>query len=287
MYPGKFDYYVATSVPEAIQLLGQHHDAKLLAGGHSLLPLIKLRLANPAVLIDIGRVPELHGIHQQGNVITIGALTTHNDIEMSALLKSHCPILPEAAALIGDMQVRNRGTIGGSLSHADPAADLPAVMLALGAELVVAGPQGTRTIRADDFFQGLFTTALGADEVLTEVRVPVLEKGSASAYVKYPHPASRYAVVGVAAVGSVAGGNAQNMRVGVTGASDHAYRAAGVEAALNGQPFTAENVAAAAAHAADRMMMLGDLAASDTYRAHLAQVYAGRALNALRERLYR
>ncbi len=285
MYPGKFDYHVANSVPEAVQLLGQYQDAKLIAGGHSLLPLMKLRLANPAVLIDIGRVRELRGIQQQGDVLSIGALTTHHEIESSALLQETCPILPEAAALIGDLQVRNRGTIGGSLSHADPAADMPAVVLALGAELVVAGPKGNRTIKADDFFQGLMTTALHSDEVLTEIRVPVLGRGRAGAYVKHPHPASRYAVVGVAAVGGLAGGNVQDLRVGITGAGDHAFRAGKVEAALNGKPLTDENIAAAAAHAADGVTLLSDLTASERYRGHLAQVYTQRALTHMRERL--
>ncbi len=285
MYPGKFDYYVAKSVPEALQLLGQYQDAKLLAGGHSLLPLMKLRLANPAVLIDIGRVPELRGIVQQGNVISIGALTTHNEIESSRLLREKCSILPEAAGLIGDLQVRNRGTIGGSLSHADPAADLPAVVLALGAELIVAGPKGKRTIKADDFFQGLMTTAINSDEVLTEIRVPVLERGRPGAYLKEKHPASRYAIVGVAAVASLDRGNGKDVKVAITGASDHAYRAKGVEDALNGKPFDSESIAGAAKSAGNGMTMLSDLAASANYRAHLAEVYTARALNLVRERL--
>ncbi len=285
MYPGKFDYYVAKSVPEAVQLLGQHHEAKLLAGGHSLLPLMKLRLANPAVLIDIGRVPELRGIQQQGNMISIGALTTHNEIESSSLLREKCPILPEAAALIGDLQVRNRGTIGGSLAHADPAADLPAVVLALGADLIVAGPKGSRTIKADDFFQGLMTTAIHADEVLTELRVPALDRRRAGAYLKEKHPASRYAIVGVAVVASMDKGNGQDVRVALTGASDHAYRAKRVEDALNGKLFNSDTIAAAARFAADGMTMMSDLAASANYRAHLAQVYTERALNLARERL--
>ncbi len=287
MYPGKFDYYVAKTVPEAVQLLGHHQDAKLLAGGHSLLPLMKLRLANPTVLIDIGKVPELRGIKQQGNVISIGALTTHSEIESSHLLKEKCAILPEAAALIGDLQVRNRGTIGGSLSHADPAADLPAVVLALGADIVVTGPKGTRTIKADDFFQGLMATALNSDEVLTEIRVPVVGGKRAGVYLKERHPASRYAVVGVAVVGSVENGNGKDVRVGITGASDHAYRAKQAEDAVNGKPLTDENIADAAKHAADGMTMLSDLAASGPYRAHLVEVYTARALNLLMERLSR
>jgi aerobic carbon-monoxide dehydrogenase medium subunit len=285
MYPGKFDYYAASSLQEALQLLGQHQDAKLLAGGHSLLPLMKLRLANPPVLIDIGRVPELRGIQQQGNTISIGALTTHHEIESSPILQERCPILSEAAALIGDLQVRNRGTIGGSLSHADPAADLPAVMLALGAEIVATGPKGQRTIPADDFFKGLMTTALNSDEVLTEIRVPVLQQGWAGAYAKHPHPASRYAVVGVAVTGQLDAGKVKYLHVGITGASDHAYRAKNVESALIGKELNAANIAAASKHAADGMMMMSDLTASEQYRAHLAEVYTQRALRMLDERL--
>ena len=285
MYPGKFDYYVASSVPDAIQLLGQHQDAKLLAGGHSLLPLMKLRLANPSALVDIGRVPELRGVTLDAGIISIGALTTHFQIESSPLLREKCPILPQAAGLIGDLQVRNRGTLGGSLSHADPAADMPAVVLALGTEIVVAGPKGERTIPADHFFQGLFTTALNSDEVLTKIRVPAMQRGQAGIYLKHPHPASRYAVVGVAVTGSAPGGNARDVRVGVTGVSDHAFRATGVEQAINGQPLTDENIAAAVRRVTEGATVLSDLTASSEFRAHLAEVYAGRALTQLRERL--
>ncbi len=285
MYSAPFDYYAATSVTEAIGLLGQHQDAKLIAGGHSLLPMMKLRLANPSTLIDIGGVSELRGIEQQGNTIVIGALTTHHQIESSRLLQDVCPILSEAAALIGDLQVRNRGTLGGSVSHADPAADMPAVMLALGAEFVAVGPKGTRTIKADDMFVGLFTTALAADEVLTQIKGPAMAQGQAGAYLKHPHPASRYAVVGVAVVGSSSGGNASGVRVGVTGASDHAYRARKSEDAINGKPLNADTIKAAAAHAAEGASMLSDLTASAEYRAHLVQVYTARALRKLDERL--
>jgi aerobic carbon-monoxide dehydrogenase medium subunit len=285
MFSAPFDYYAAASLPEAISLLGQHQDAKLIAGGHSLLPLMKLRLANPPALIDIGKVPELRGIRQDGNMISIGALTTHTAIATSPILRESCPILPEAAALIGDLQVRNRGTLGGSLSHADPAADMPAVMLALGAEIVATGAKGTRTIRADDFFTGLFTTTLAADEVLTQINVPAMAEGQAGVYVKHPHPASRYAVVGVAVVGSATGGNASGVRIGVTGAADHAYRARASEDAINGQSLHAATIQAAAAHAAEGTMMLNDLTASAEYRAHLVQVYTRRALRKLDERL--
>src|SRR5512140_3569794 len=172
MFPSKFEYYAPATVQEAVTLLSKNQDAKLLAGGHSLLPAMKIRLANPAVLVDIGKIPDLRGIKVSADGITIGALTTHAMIASSKEIAARCPALHEAAALIGDLQVRNRGTVGGSLSHADPGADYPAVMLALGAEMKAVGPQGERTIKADDFFTGLLTTALKPDEVLTEIRIP-------------------------------------------------------------------------------------------------------------------
>lgn len=281
MYPGKFEYYRAKSVSEAVALLGQHKDSKLIAGGHSLLPLMKLRLANPAALIDIGRVKELRGI-RDGDMISIGALTTHYEIESSELLQEKCPLLPEAASMIGDLQVRNRGTIGGSLSHADPAADMPAVMLALGAQLVVTGPKGARTINADDFFTGVMQTALADNEILTEVRVPAMKHG---AYVKYPHPASRYAVVGVAVVGTEKNNKADMVRIGITGASAHAYRPMTSEMMMNGKTLATATIEEAAKHAADGVTMNSDLVASASYRAHLVVVYTKRALMKLRERM--
>ncbi len=285
MYPAKFEYIPASSVNEAVALLGQHKDAKLIAGGHSLLPLMKLRLANPAVLVDIGRVKELRGIREDGGALAIGALTTHNEIANSTLLQDKCPILREAANMIGDLQVRNRGTIGGSLSHADPAADLPAVMLALGAQMVVTGPKGSRAINADDFFTGLFQTALANHEVLTEVRVPVMASHWAGAYVKHPHPASRFAVVGVAAVGMAKDGKADMVRLGITGASTHAYRPMMTEMMVNGRTLDSDTIMGAAQKAADGVEMNSDLVASATYRAHLVVVYTQRALKMLRSRL--
>lgn len=281
MYPGKFEYFRASSVNEAVALLGQHKDSKLIAGGHSLLPLMKLRLANPAALIDIGRVEELRGI-RDGDTISIGAMTTHYEIESSELLHDKCPILPEAASLIGDLQVRNRGTIGGSLSHADPAADLPAVMLALGAQFIATGPKGSRTINADDFFTGLLQTALADNEILTEVRVPAMKHG---AYVKHPHPASRFAIVGVAAVGVEKNNLADMVRIGITGASIHAYRPMMTEMMLNGKPLETATITEAAKHAAEGVTMNADLVASAPYRAQLAIVYTKRALMKLHERM--
>src|SRR5499426_1610559 len=208
MYPAQFEYHKASTVKEALDLLGKHKDeAKLLAGGHSLLPAMKLRLAQPKHLVDLRKVSGLSGIKEDGGALVIGAMTTHYAVETSPLVKAKCPMLGQVAGQIGDPMVRNMGTIGGSLAHADPAADYPAAIIALGAEMVAEGPKGKRTIKADDFFKGLLTTALADDEILTEIRVPAAAANVKSAYMKFPHPASRFAVVGVAAVLTMDGGN--------------------------------------------------------------------------------
>jgi aerobic carbon-monoxide dehydrogenase medium subunit len=285
MYPATFEYHRPASVEEAVGLLGKHRDdAKVLAGGHSLIPLMKLRLAQPKHVVDIGRIGALSGIREEGGAIVIGALTTHYTIESSAALKSKCPVLAEAGAMIGDPQVRNLGTMGGSLAHADPAADWPAVVLALGAELRAVGPKGARTIKADDFFKDLLTTALGPDEILTEIRVPVLARGTGAAYVKHPHPASRFAVVGVAAVLTMSGATCQKASVAVTGVGPKATRAKGVEAALGGKALDAQSIAAAAEKAADGIAISADLQGSEEYKAHLTRVYTRRALEAAASR---
>jgi len=194
MYPAQFEYHTPGTVREALDLLGRHKDdAKLLAGGHSLLPAMKLRLAQPKHLVDLRKVSGLSGIKEDGGALVIGAMTTHYQVESSAVVKSKCPMLAAVAAQIGDPMVRNMGTIGGSLAHADPAADYPAAIIALGAEMVAEGPKGKRTIKADDFFKGLLTTALAEDEILTEVRVPAMAGKTGAAYMKFPHPASRFA----------------------------------------------------------------------------------------------
>src|SRR5499427_8027328 len=268
MYPAQFEYHKASTVKEALDLLGKYKDdAKLLAGGHSLLPAMKLRLAQPKHLIDIGKVTGLSGIKEDGGTLVIGALTTHYQIESSGVLKSKCPLLSEVAACIGDPMVRNLGTIGGSLAHADPAADYPAAIIALGAEMVAEGPKGKRTIKADDFFKGLLTTALGPDEILTEVRVPVPAAKVGCAYLKFPHPASRFAVVGVAAVVTVDGGRVTKAGVGITGAGTKAVRAKGVEAGLSGKALDGVDVQA-------------DLQGSVEYKQHLLKVFARRAIEA-------
>jgi carbon-monoxide dehydrogenase medium subunit len=281
MYPATFEYHRPSTVEEAVGLLAKHRDdAKVLAGGHSLIPLMKLRLAQPKHVVDLRRIGGLTGVREEGGGFVIGALTTHYAIESHAGLKSKCAILPEAAAMIGDPQVRNLGTIGGSLAHADPAADWPAVVLAVGAELRATGPKGARTVRADDFFKDLMTTVLGPDEILTEIWVPAVPAGTGSAYVKHPHPASRFAVVGVAAVVTVSGGTCQKASVAITGVGPKATRAKGVEAALAGKALSAETIRAAAEKAADGISITADLQGSVEYKQHLTRVYTKRALEA-------
>jgi carbon-monoxide dehydrogenase medium subunit len=241
---------------------------------------LKLRLAEPKALIDIGRLPGMTGVQLQGGDLVIGSLTTHATIATSAEVKQAAPLLAEAANVIGDQQVRNRGTIGGSLAHADPAGDFPAVILALEAQIKAVGPSGERSIAATDFFVDMLTSALGESEILTEIRVPALPNGAGTAYLKMDHPASHYALCGVAAVVQLgASGTVEQVRVGVTGVGPKAYRATGVENALRGQPGSAESVEQAAQHAADGVDALGDIHASTEYRSHLARVFAKRALN--------
>jgi carbon-monoxide dehydrogenase medium subunit len=240
MIPSPFDYYAPTSLREALDLLAQHQNAKLLAGGHSLLPLMKLRLAVLPTLIDLGRVPDLAYIREEGDTIAIGAMTTHAEIEGSDLLHRRAPLLPETAAEIGDVQVRNRGTLGGTLAHADPAADYPAALLALEAEFTLTGSNGSRTVPAEQFFVDILTTALEPGEVLTEVRFAADRTGTGSAYRKLHQPASGFAIVGVAARLELDGGRrCRQARVGVTGVAPKGYRATGVENALSGQALDA------------------------------------------------
>lgn len=279
MYPTGFSYQRATSVQEAIALLAKEPDAKMLAGGQSLLSLMKLRLASPPMLVDLGGVKELHGIRRDGDTIAIGALTTHREIEFSKELKAACPLLPETAAQIGDPLVRNRGTIGGAVAHADPAADFPAALLALGATMQVEGPGGKRTVAAGDFFLGLFMTALQQGELLTGIRVPAAQPaGTGMAYEKFPHPASRYAVVGVAAVVGIEGGVCRMARVAVTGAGSHATRLTSLEAALVGKALDEATLTAACQNVIAADDLLSDQVASSEYRAHLVSVLSRRAL---------
>lgn len=284
MIPTSFEYVKASSVQEAISLLEQHgEDAELLAGGHSLIPAMKLRLNAPATLIDLSGISELSEIRQNGDRVEIGAFVTHRAVEGSDVVRKSCPVLAEAASRIGDPQVRNRGTIGGSLAHADPAADYPALVLALGAEIHLTGKSGDRTVAADDFFTGLFETALSSGDLITRVSFPVLKKGTGAAYEKFPHPASRFAVVGVAAMVTMDGGKCSAARVGVTGAAASAFRATAVENALVGQTLDDNTISSATAKVADPADLLGDLIASPEYRANLCSVLTRRALLAAAE----
>lgn len=281
MYCADFDYHRARSIGEAQQLLADHPGAKLLAGGHSLLPLMKLRLAAPAAVIDIGRLAELRGITVDGTSLTIGALTTHGELARSEEVRRGVRALAEAAAAIGDPAVRNRGTIGGNVAHADPASDLPIVLVALGAQMAVVGPHGERTVEADQFFTGIMTTALADDEILAAVRVPMASTGQGSAYAKFSHPASRYAVIGTAVVITVADGQCQAARVAVGGLTPCAQRAPSVERALTGQPVSDQTIGEAAARIShDLGDVDGDLFASAEYRRAVAPVYVERALKA-------
>jgi aerobic carbon-monoxide dehydrogenase medium subunit len=269
--PAPFDYKRASSVDEAVGLLGEHgDDAKLLAGGHSLLPLMKLRLAQPAVLVDIGRIGDLSYVNDGSGTVRIGAMTRHHDVANSAVLREQVPLLAEVAGQIGDPQVRHRGTIGGSIAHGDPASDLPAALLALRATLVARGPGGEREIAADDFFTGFLETALAADEVLTEVRVPSMP-GAGWAFEKFNRRAQDWAIVGVAAV---LGNGSSGPGVGLVNMASQPVRAAGVEDALR----SGSGAADAAARAAEGTEPPGDLNASPEFRRHLAQVLTRRAL---------
>jgi len=280
MFPASFEYFAARSVEEAIELLTKHgEDAKLLAGGHSLIPAMKLRLAAPRYLIDIGQVPGLSGVNVDGETLAIGALTVHADIASSDLVRQWLPGLAEAASVIGDVQVRNRGTIGGSVAHADPAADFPVILTALGASFVLVSPSGRRTLSADDFFIDFFTTALKPNEVLTEIRVPLPPSGSGTAYSKLPHPASGYVVVSAGVLLSrQPSGQCLSARVAIGGLGSGPLRAKATEAVLQGQPLTAEAIAAAAAKAAEGANPDDDLYTSADYKRHVAAVYARRAI---------
>lgn len=286
MIPEPFDYHVPKSLAEASRLVAQFGgEGKVLAGGHSLVPLMKLRLAAPKHLIDIGRIAELRFVREEDGKLQIGALTTHFQLESSDLLKAKCPLLPETAKEIGDVQVRNKGTLGGSLAHGDPAADWPAAILALDGEMKAVSARGERWIPAKEFFVDLLSTALKPDEILTAVRVPPLPPGAGEAYLKLHQPASGFALVGVAArIVLNEKGAVHQASVGVTGVGPKAYRAAAVEDSLRGKSPTRKKIEEAAAHVADGIEANADLYASAEYRAHLARVYARRALEKALER---
>ncbi|MEL6968745.1 MAG: xanthine dehydrogenase family protein subunit M [Bacteroidota bacterium] len=280
MIPASFEYSRPSSVGDALKMLADD-SAQALAGGHSLLPAMKLRLNEPGTLVDVGRLEELRFIRRDGDTLVIGASTTHHEIANSSDVADAIPMLAEGADHIGDPAVRNKGTLGGSIAHADPAADWPAMMLAVNATIVMASGKGERRMAAGDFFQGFFMTALEDGELITQVEIPVPSGQYSSAYTKFEQPASRFAIVGCAAMADVSGGTFTDVRVAFSGAADAAFRDSGVEAALEGKPATAETVAAAVEHAANGVDMMEDHYAGAPYRAHLAKVYAKRALHAL------
>jgi carbon-monoxide dehydrogenase medium subunit len=286
MLPASFGYLAARSVEEALQLLTQHgDDAKLLAGGHSLIPAMKLRLASPRYLIDLGSVPGLRGVRIDGDSLAIGALTVHADIAASDLVRKQLPGLADAASMIGDVQVRNRGTVGGSVAHADPAADLPVILTALNASFGLQSASGNRTVGAEDFFIDFYTTAIAANEVLTEIRVPLPPSGAGTAYAKLPHPASGYVVVSAGVlIHRQPSGQCESARIAIGGMGSNPIRATATEAALQGQAFTREVIARAAAKAADGTDPDDDSYASADYKRQVATVYARRAIEAAVER---
>jgi len=286
MFPANFGYVAARSVEEALQLMAKHgEDGKLLAGGHSLIPAMKLRLQSPQTLIDLGTVPGLRSVSVDGNSLTIGALTVHADIASSELVRKHVSALAEAAAVIGDVQVRNRGTIGGSVAHADPAADLPVVLTALNASLVAQSASGKRTIAVDDFFTDFYTTALNANEILTEIHVPIPPAGTGTAYAKLPHPASGYVVVSAAAmITRQASGTCTASRIAVGGLGSGPIRAIATELELQGKPLTTQMIAAAAAKAAEETDPVEDSYAGAEYKRNVVTVYARKAIEAAVER---
>jgi len=277
MFPPKFDYYRANSVSEALSLMQEHDGAKVIAGGHSLIPALKLRLADPGVLIDIGRISELKGISANGGSTRIGALTTHAMVAASSDLPQG---LTEAAGWIGDPQVRNVGTVGGNIAHADPASDLPTVLTALGATINITSASGERGVAAQDFFLGLFETALQEGELVSSIEVPT--GGGGSAYAKLFNPASRYAVVGCAAQVKVENGICSAASVAVGGLTSHATKAAAVEAALLGKALSEENIKAAAAQIGNDLGddVMGDIHASEEYRRNVAPIYVAQAISA-------
>jgi aerobic carbon-monoxide dehydrogenase medium subunit len=284
MYTPQFDYHRPKSLAEAAALLQKNPEARLLAGGHSLLPVMKLRLASPSALVDLSGLRDLAGVQASGDSVTIGALTTHAAVAASDAVRSTCPLLAEAAAAIGDLQVRNRGTLGGSLAHADPAADYPTALIALGATIETGGAS-SRKVAAETFFKGLFTTDLKPGEIITKVHVPGYGKGTGGAYLKHRHPASSYAVVGIAALVTVAGGKCSQVSLVVGGVAANPVRAAAAEKALTGKAPGAEAFTEAAGKVAESLAKpLSDLYASGEYRVHLAGVLARRALTLAAER---
>ena len=281
MVPAPFHYIASATLDDAIGALASHgEEAMLLAGGHSLIPMMKYRLARPKILIDLNNITGLKGIRQDGDKIIIGALTTHYQIESSTLLKEKCPLLPETARVIGDVQVRNRGTIGGSLAHADPAADLPAAILALGGRLSMVGPKGERRVEAEKFFLEPMATVLNSTEILTEIHIPILPKGSRTAYLKVPQKASGFAIVGVAVwLKMQDNGTLDDIGVGITGLDAKPFRAKGVEEYLKGKRIDDGLIDEASSCVTKDLDPLEDIHASAEFRAHLARVHTAKAIH--------
>jgi carbon-monoxide dehydrogenase medium subunit len=286
MFPASFGYVAARSVDEALELMAKHgEEGKILAGGHSLIPAMKLRLSSPRTLIDLGTVPGLRGVKLDGGHLIIGALTVHADIVSSDLVRRHVPGLADAASVIGDMQVRNRGTIGGSVAHADPGADFPVILTALNASFVLQSAAGNRTIAADDFFMDFFSTAMNPNEILTEIRVPLPANGTGTAYAKFPHPASGYVVVSAGAlIARQASGSCAAARIALGGLGSTPIRASVTERELLGTALTPQIIAAAAAKAAEGTDPVEDSYASAEYKQHVATVYARKAIEQAAQR---
>ncbi len=277
MFPAKFAYAAPNSLQEALGLLAQP-DSKILAGGHSLLPLMKLRLAQPSLLVDLGRIPGLSYVRREDGYLAIGAMTTYREIERSDEVRQGAPVLAEAVHEVGDPQVRAKGTLAGSLAHADPAGDLPAVALALGGTIKAVGNSGERDLDLDSFFVDMLTTALQEKEIIREVRLRAQPQGAGAAYQKFDQPASHYALTGVCAVVTVQNGSIASARIGVTGVGPKAYRPTAVEQALTGKPVEEEAIKQAVQTVADGIDVQGDIHASPEYRAHLARVLTRRAV---------
>lgn len=278
MIPAQFDYTAPTTLDDAVAALGSADaDNMALAGGQSLMPLLRLRMAYPETLIDLGRVPELTGVSDDGDHVRIGAMTTYHDLLANSLIRTHCPLIAQAAATVGDPAIRHRGTLGGALAHADPAGDLPAVALALDAELVLQGPRGTRSVAAPDFFLDYLSTARGPDELVVAVRVPKLT-GWDTHYAKFNRTAQAWAIVGVAVAIRASGGTIEEARVGLTNMGPTPVRARGVESSIQGVPVTREALRAAAARADEDTRPPSDLHGQADYRRHLARELTERAL---------
>ncbi len=282
MVPSKFAYHKPTTLKEAIDLLSTHgDDSKILSGGHSLVPVLKLRLNDPEHIIDVSGVASMGGIKDNEKSITIGANSTHAEIANNAALKEHAPMIAIAASMIGDIQVRNFGTIGGSIAHADPAADWPAVLLAADANVVISGANGNRTVDIDQFFKGLFMTAVGEEEIITAISIPKSAFNKNSTYVKFAQPASRFALVGCAVAVANADGYVTEARVAFNGVSATPFRDGNVEKSLKGSVLNGDAIATATASVADGVSIMSDHFAAENYRKHMAGVYARKALSAL------